>query len=201
MWPLNSPQYFSKIWPSDLVLDSTWPISNSFEKSPWKNILTNFQEYWTKNVASVACTMFFSKIWPGDLVFFTQHDPFSISSKILLRKRSWSSFRNIGPKMWALERTKGFSKIWPGDLLFVPTWPIFKLICDIIEANLLTVLLSIGLKTWPIQRTQGFSKIWPSDLIFYSTAELHSCRYHTRLEIKGSISRSANILSNYLCGV
>ena len=45
---------------------------------------------------------------------------------------------SIRLKMWPLERTEGFSKIWPGDLVFDPTWPIFELVRDIIQKNILT---------------------------------------------------------------
>ena len=33
MWPLERTQGFSKIWPSDLVFDPTWPFSNLSEIS------------------------------------------------------------------------------------------------------------------------------------------------------------------------
>ena len=45
---------------------------------------------------------------------------------------------SIRLKMWPLERTQGFPKIWPGDLVFDPTWPIFELVRDIIQTNILT---------------------------------------------------------------
>ena len=41
-------------------------------------------------------------------------------------------------KMWPLERTQGFSKIWPSDFDFGLAWPIFKVIRDLIKANILT---------------------------------------------------------------
>ena len=45
---------------------------------------------------------------------------------------------SIRLKMWPLERTQGFPKIWPGDLVFDPTGPIFELVWDIIQTNILT---------------------------------------------------------------
>ena len=62
--------------------------------------------------------------------------------------------------MRPLECTQGFSKIRPSDLVFDLTRPIFKLVRNIIQANILMgSFMSIGLKMWPLEHTQGFSKI------------------------------------------
>ena len=72
------------------------------------------------------------------IYFLTRHDPFSNSSEILSRQTFWPSFMIIWLKMWRLELTQGFCKIWPSDLVFDPTWPIFKLVRDFINKNILT---------------------------------------------------------------
>ena len=59
MWPLERTEGFSKIWPSDLVFDPTWPIFELIQDIIQTNILTNFHEYPTENVASRAYTRFF----------------------------------------------------------------------------------------------------------------------------------------------
>ena len=68
MWPLERTQDFSKIWPSDLVFDQTWPIFNSSETSSrqtfWQSFKIIRQKMWP-----LECAQGFSKIWPSDLVF------------------------------------------------------------------------------------------------------------------------------------
>ena len=41
---------FSKIWPSDLVFDPTWPIFELVQDFIKTNILTKFHDYQTENV-------------------------------------------------------------------------------------------------------------------------------------------------------
>ena len=52
MWPLEHTQGFSKIWPSDLVFDLTWPIFKLIQDFIKTNILTMFHDYQIKIVAS-----------------------------------------------------------------------------------------------------------------------------------------------------
>ena len=137
MWPLERTQGFSKIWPSDLVFDLTWPIFDLVWDFIKTNILTKFQDYWTENVASGAYTRF-SKIWPSDLLFDPTWPIFSNSSEISSRQTFWPSFRIIRLKMWPRERTQGCPKIWPNDLVLDSTWPIFELVRDFIKINILT---------------------------------------------------------------
>ena len=59
MWPLQCKQGFSKIWPSDLVFDQTWPIFQLFWDFIETYILTKFHDYQTENVASRVYTKFF----------------------------------------------------------------------------------------------------------------------------------------------
>ena len=56
MWPLERTQGFSKIWPSDLVFDPTWPNFELVQDFNKTNILTKFYEDRTENVASRAYT-------------------------------------------------------------------------------------------------------------------------------------------------
>ena len=59
IWPLERSQGFSIIWPTDLVLDRTWP-GFKFDFDIIKmNILTNFHEDPLKNMASREVTMIF----------------------------------------------------------------------------------------------------------------------------------------------
>ena len=83
----------------------------------------------------------------------------------ITRTNIWTSFRSIRLKMCPPEHTKGVYNIWPIDPVFESTWPIFKLIQDIIKANIL-IFKSVGLKMWHPEHIQGFSKIWPGDLVF-----------------------------------
>ena len=59
MWPLERTWGFSKIWPSDLIFDPTWPIFKLVWDFIKKNILIKFHDYQTENVASRDYTMFF----------------------------------------------------------------------------------------------------------------------------------------------
>ena len=101
MWPLECTQVFSQIWPSNLIIDPTWPI---FKLVPYfikKNILTKFHDYQTENVASKAYTRFLEDLTIVTL-FLTQHDPFSNSFQILSRQTFWPSFMIIELKTWPL---------------------------------------------------------------------------------------------------
>ena len=67
MWSLECAQAISKIWPSDLLFDPTWPnieLDLDFVKI---NILSKFEEDWAK---TVSCRVIhdFPKIWPSDLL-------------------------------------------------------------------------------------------------------------------------------------
>ena len=44
MWPLQRPQGFSKIWPSGLDFDPTWPIFKLIQDITKANILSNFKK-------------------------------------------------------------------------------------------------------------------------------------------------------------
>ena len=50
MWPLERTQRFSKIWPSDLVFDPTWPIFKLVRDPIKTYILKKFHDYQTENV-------------------------------------------------------------------------------------------------------------------------------------------------------
>ena len=50
--PLECRQSFSKIWPRDLLLDPTTPIFKRDHLFIKTNILSKFEEDWTKNVVS-----------------------------------------------------------------------------------------------------------------------------------------------------
>ena len=50
--PLECTQGFSEIWPSDLVLDQTWPSFEFDLDIMIINILTKFHELWIKTVLS-----------------------------------------------------------------------------------------------------------------------------------------------------
>ena len=56
MWPLQRTQGFSHIWPSDQVLDPTYPFFELVWDFIMINILTKFHDNRTENVASRAYT-------------------------------------------------------------------------------------------------------------------------------------------------
>ena len=131
------------------------------------NILTEFHDYRTDQVASRAYKVF---LW-FDLVtyFLMWHDPFSNMSEISSRQTFWPSFMIIRLKMWPLKHTQGFSKIWPSNLVL--TWhdPFSNLSHISSRQTFWPSFMIIGIKMWPLGRTQGLSKIWPSDLVFNPT--------------------------------
>ena len=56
LWPVEGEQCFKEIWPSDLVFNPTWPkLEQDIIKS---NILAEFNEDWSKTVASRVQTIF-----------------------------------------------------------------------------------------------------------------------------------------------
>ena len=59
VWYSINEQWFSKILPSDLVFEPTWPIFELIQDYVKTNILTKFHDYWTINVTSRAYTRFF----------------------------------------------------------------------------------------------------------------------------------------------
>ena len=59
VWYSINERCFSKIWPSDLVFDPTWPIFLLIQDDVKTNILTQFHDYWTENVASRTYKRFF----------------------------------------------------------------------------------------------------------------------------------------------
>ena len=67
LWPLQCSQYFSMIWPTDLVFDPTWPIFEPDWDIVKMNILSKFDDVWTKPVASRVFRRFFNDLtyWPS----------------------------------------------------------------------------------------------------------------------------------------
>ena len=59
LFPLECTQDFSKIWPSDLVFDPTWPSFDLDLDIMIINILTYFHEFMIKTVPSRMYTRFF----------------------------------------------------------------------------------------------------------------------------------------------
>ena len=59
--------------------------------------------------------------------------------------------------------------IWPSGPLFDQTWPIFELIWDFIETNILTKFHKYQVENVATRGILEFSKIWPSDLVFDPT--------------------------------
>ena len=137
MWPLQHTQCFSKIWPSDLDFDPTWPIFKLIQDITKANILSNFKRVLNKKRSPNSVHMVFLR-FEQVTYFLTPHDPFSNATQISSRQTFWPTFKSIGQKMWLLELTQGFSKSWPSDLVFHPSWPIFKLVRNIIKANILS---------------------------------------------------------------
>ena len=58
MWPLQCKQDFTKIWPSDLLFDPIPPMIELDSDIIKTNILSKFDEDWTKTVASGVFTRF-----------------------------------------------------------------------------------------------------------------------------------------------
>ena len=66
--PYIAHKVFSRIWPSDLLFDPTWPISK-FDLDTIKiYILVIFQEDRLKTVGPTSFISVLSKIWPSDLL-------------------------------------------------------------------------------------------------------------------------------------
>ena len=114
-WSLEHTQGFSKVWPSDLVFDPTWPNFTLVRDFMKTNILTNFHDNRTENVASRVYTRFF-KIF--DLVFdpkwpIFKHDQDFINKNIFttfhdnrtenVASRAYTRFfydLNLWPSFW-----------------------------------------------------------------------------------------------------
>ena len=87
IWSLQHTQGFSKVWGSDLLFDPTWPIFIFVRDFRKTNILTNFHDNLTENVASRVYTRFFER---SDLVFdpkwpIFKHDQDFINKNILTK--------------------------------------------------------------------------------------------------------------------
>ena len=57
--PLEGTEGFSKIWPSDLVFDLTWPSFKIDQDIMMINIVTKFHELWIKTVPFTVYTKYF----------------------------------------------------------------------------------------------------------------------------------------------
>ena len=95
------------------------------------NILTNFHDNWTENVAYRVYTWFFKRF---DLVFDPKWPIFK-RDQDFINKNILTKFHDNRTENVA---SRGFSKIWTCDLVFDPTWTIFELIPDFIKTKILT---------------------------------------------------------------
>ena len=123
---------FSKIWPSDLVFDLTWPIFKLGLDIFKTNIQTKFYQNWVTNVAARVLTRisfdltWWPRFWPD-----------------MTQIRTWpkylNKFHQIGLEMLPQVCKPEFLNIWPSDLVFDPTWPTLELGLDIVKTNSLTM--------------------------------------------------------------
>ena len=132
--------------------------------------LTIFQEYWTENVALWAYIRS-SKIWPGDLVFDPTWPSFKLmwdifEANILIKFHEYLT-ENVACR--ANTTFFFFFFFSSRDLVFYPTWPTFKLIQDIIKANILTMFHEYRTENVASRVRECFCKIWPGDLAFDPT--------------------------------
>ena len=150
IWSLEHTQGFSKVWPSDLVFDPTWPIFQVVRDFMKTNILTNFHDNRTENVASRVNTWFskrfyqvFDPKWP---IFNHNQDFINI---YIPTKFHDNRTENVASRAY----TRFFQdlNLWPS---FWPCWTIFELIRDFIKTNILTFMI-IGLKMWTLESTQA----------------------------------------------
>ena len=168
MWLLELTQGFSKIWPTDLVFHPSWPIFKLVRDIIRANILSNFQEYWTENMASRAYTTFFLDLtwWP---CFWFNMAHFHTISRYIHDKHS-DHFSRVLDWKWGLYSVqKVFLRFDLVTYFLTPHDPISILIQILSRQTFWPCFTSIWLKMWPLQHTQGFSKIWPSDLVFDPT--------------------------------
>ena len=80
---LECTQGFSKIWPSDLVFDPTWPNFELDLDIMISNIMIKFHELKSK-LCPLECTQGFFKIWPSDLVFDPTWPSFKLDLDIMM---------------------------------------------------------------------------------------------------------------------
>ena len=125
------------IWPTDLVFDPTWPMFEVDREIVKMIILSKFDDYWTKSVASRVFTMFFEDLtyWPS---FCSNIAHIQTWLKYCHDDHSENVWWSIALKLWPLECSQGFLKIWPTDLGFDLTWPIFELDRDIVKMIILS---------------------------------------------------------------
>ena len=164
---LELTQGFSKIWPNDLVFHPSWPIFKLLRDIIKANILNNFQEYWTENMASRAFTFFWSDLtwWPS---FWPNMAHFRTISRCNKDKHSDHFSRVLDKKCGLYSVQKDFLIFDLVTYFLTPHDPI-SILFDILSRQTFWRFTSIWLKMWPLQHTQGLSKIWPSDLVFDPT--------------------------------
>ena len=167
MWLLELTQGFSKIWPSDLVFHLSWPIFKPVRDIIKENILSNFQEYWTENMACRAYTMFFLDLtwWPS----FWPMAHFHTISRYNQDKHSDHFSRVLDWKCGLYSVQKVFLRFDLVTLFLTPHHPISISSKILSRQTFRPNFTSIWLKMWHLERTQSFSKIWPSDLVFDPT--------------------------------
>ena len=168
MWLLELTQGFSKIWPSDLVFHPSWPIFKLVKDIIKANILSNFHEYWTENMASRADTTFFLDLtwWPS---FLSNMAHFPTISRYNQDKHSNHFSRVLNWKCGLYSVQKVFLRFDLVTQFLTPHNPISILFEILSRQTFWPRFTSIWLKMWPLQHIQGFSKIWPRDLVFDPT--------------------------------
>ena len=91
--PLECAQCFSKIRPSDLVFDPTWPSFKLF----WQSFMI-----FGSKLCPLECTQGFPRIWPSDLVFDPTWPSFELDLNFI-KIYFWISFMHIRSKLCPLE--------------------------------------------------------------------------------------------------
>ena len=152
IWSLEQTHIFLKAWPSDLVFDPTWPIFKLVRDFMKTNILTNFHDNQTENMASRMYTRFFKRF---DLVFYTKwpifkHDQDFINKNILTKFHdNWTE--NLATRAY----TRFFLRF---ELVtYFLTWhEPFSSSSEISSRQTFWLpFMIIGLKMWTLESTQA----------------------------------------------
>ena len=127
--PLESTYGFTKIWPSDLVFDPTWPIFNSGLYFIKMNILTKFHEDWIKTVPYRVYSLFYLDL-TRDLVFDPTWPMFNsgldfIKMNILTKfHEDWILTGPYRVYSWFYSDLTSWRSFWP-DMTYFHFWSRF----------------------------------------------------------------------------
>ena len=157
------------IWPTDLVFDPTWPMFEVDREIVKMIILSKFDDYWTKTVASRVFTMFFEDLtyWPS---FWSNIAHIQTWLRYCHDDNSEHVWLRLHLELLPLECSQCFTedltywpRFWP-DMTHIRTWPRY-----LSRLSFWASLMKIGPKPWHLECSQCSSMIWTTDLVFDPT--------------------------------